>query len=238
MNAMTFLTIPSSAVLLEIIQGSLVWIAFIISGGGIIAQSFRLLKMTRKQAMPQLSSNAQYASQTAATAKNVWRHRLSVLKISILETNPAMATVSFIFHVCLFMAPMFLLAHNILLDLAFEVSFVSFSEKMSDSMTVVIIACGFFFFLRRIFVRRVRIITTVYDYMFLFIAVSPFLTGFLAYHHIFNYHLMIVLHILSGELMLVMLPFSKFFHMIFFFISRFMIISEHSMGSPKRLWQY
>jgi len=105
-------------------------------------------------------------------------------------------------------------------------------------MTMIVLVCGLVFFMRRLLLRRVRIISTGYDFILLFVAIAPFLTGFLAYHHVFNYNMMIILHILSGELILVMIPFSKFFHMVFFFISRFMIISEHSLGNPKRSWQY
>ena len=47
------------------------------------------------------------------------------------------------------------------------------------------------------------------------------LTGYLAYHHaLLPYTAMLALHILSVELLLVLLPFSKLAHMITFAISR------------------
>jgi len=67
----------------------------------------------------------------------------------------------------------------------------------------------------------------------------PFLSGLLAHHHLLlEYNQMILVHMAAGELMLIMIPFSKFFHMIFFFFGRFFIVNEYSLGAPKRSWQY
>ncbi|MCK5099394.1 MAG: hypothetical protein KAR45_14900, partial [Desulfobacteraceae bacterium] len=109
---------------------------------------------------------------------------------------------------------------------------------VTDIMTKFVLAGALMFFMRRLLLRRVRIISTVYDYLLLLVAVAPFVTGFMMHHHVLNYNTIILLHILFGELMLVMIPFSKFFHMVFFFISRFMIVSEHSLGNPKRSWHF
>ena len=238
MNLTAFLTIPSNTVLLDFIGGPMVWLSFIIFGLGLIVQTFRLLNLTQKKETRRLAPDKEFVPQTALSKRECFFRRLAFLKITVLGSNSCLVTVSFLFHVCLFITPIFLMAHNILMDTSLGFSFVSFSEKTSDIMTMIVLACGLFFLLRRIIVRRVRIITTAYDYVLLFIVVAPFLTGLLAYHQIFNYNIMIILHILSGELMLVMIPFSKFFHMVFFFVSRFMIISEYSMGTPKRSWQF
>ena len=47
-----------------------------------------------------------------------------------------------------------------------------------------------------------------------------FLSGFLASHQWGPYRPILILHIISGELLLVILPFSKLGHMMFFGISR------------------
>jgi hypothetical protein len=47
---------------------------------------------------------------------------------------------------------------------------------------------------------------------------------------------MIFLHILSGEIMLITLPFTRLGHMIFFFLYRFMIGSEYSFARGTRTW--
>jgi hypothetical protein len=70
------------------------------------------------------------------------------------------------------------------------------------------------------------------------LVIAPFLTGFLAHEAIYDYNILIFLHILSAEILLILIPFSKFFHMVFFFIGRFLVINEHSLGTPNRSWQF
>jgi nitrate reductase gamma subunit len=84
---------------------------------------------------------------------------------------------------------------------------------------------------------RVKAITTWSDYLFLSLAAAPFVTGFFAYHEVFeNYRLIISLHILSGELMLMTVPFTKFVHMIYSVIIRLTVVSEYSLGRGNRTW--
>jgi hypothetical protein len=44
------------------------------------------------------------------------------------------------------------------------------------------------------------------------------------------------LHILSGEAMLITLPFTKLGHMLFFFLYRFLIGNEYSFAKGARAW--
>jgi nitrate reductase gamma subunit len=105
-------------------------------------------------------------------------------------------------------------------------------------LTILVIAGGVFFLLRRIFLARVRAISTVYDYVVLLIATTPFITGFLAYHHFFDYDTVILLHILAGEIMLMAVPFTKLVHMPYFFINRFVLVHENTLGAGgSRTWR-
>ena len=238
MNMTAFLTIFSNTVFLDFIKGPMVWLSFIIFGLGLIVQTFRLLKLTQVKEARRFAPDEAFVPQTDLSGWERFTRYLAFRRGTVLGSNACLVLVSFIFHVCLVITPIFVLGHNVMLDISFGISLVSFPEQISDIMTRFVIAGGLLFFMRRLFLRRVRMISTVNDFILLFVAVAPFLTGFLAYHHIFNYNVMIVLHILCGELMLMLIPFSKFLHMVFFFISRFMIVSEHSMGNPKRSWQF
>lgn len=114
---------------------------------------------------------------------------------------------------------------------------VSLPENISHRLSLVVILCALVFLYRRIFLYRVRLITSFEDYLFLILAAIPFISGFLAYEQLFsNYKLVIGLHILSGELMLMAVPFTKFIHMIFLLIIRFKIDGEYSLGNGGRAW--
>src|SRR4030043_152500 len=140
------------------------------------------------------------------------------------------------FPVFLISVPIFLLGHNIVLDQSWGFSLWSLPESITDILTVVVLICAAFFLARRLFLARVRAITTTYDYVILLIAAAPFLTGYFAYHQWFNYDTVMTLHILAGEVMLITIPFSKLGHMLFFFLYRFLIGSEYSFAKGARAW--
>jgi nitrate reductase gamma subunit len=159
------------------------------------------------------------------------------LKLSIAGVNPFMTIVSIVFHVLLIFVPVFVLGHNILLDNAFGISMVSLPENVSDFLTGIVIFCTLIFLFRRLFLDRVKIITSYEDYFFLILAAAPFVTGYFAYHQVFlGYKLVISLHILSGELMLMAVPFTKFIHMIYIIIVRFNVAGEYSLGNARKNW--
>ena len=126
----------------------------------------------------------------------------------------------FIFHICLIFTPVFLLAHNVILKQRWGFSLWTIPEGVADIMTVAVIITGIFFILRRIALPEVRIITSAYDYIVVAIAVAPFITGFLAYHLAPGYSFWLIAHIISGEVMLVAIPFTKLSHFVLFFMSR------------------
>lgn len=225
--------------LMQILQGPMAWVAFFIFLGGTIGQTIRLSRMTRKTEPVKINFAANPRRTKKISGWRRWLPYIAQLKTTMLGTSPILSTVSIIFHICLFITPIFLMGHNVLIEAAVGIPLPYFSEHVSDILTLIVIFCGLFFLLRRLLLRRVRAITTPYDFILLFIAIFPFLTGFLSHHHLLlDYKLMIMLHIISGELMLIMIPFSKFFHMIFFFFGRFFIVNEYSLGAPKRTWQY
>ena len=73
---------------------------------------------------------------------------------------------------------------------------------------------------------EVKFLTSTSDYVILAIVAAPFVTGFWTYHQWPGYQLSGILHILSGEIMLVAIPFTRLSHMIFFPFTRGYIGSE------------
>ena len=126
----------------------------------------------------------------------------------------------FVFHICLLITPVFLMGHNVLLLERWGFSLPTLPEGVADAMTLALILAAAFIILRRIALPEVRILTKPYDFLVLAIAVAPFLTGFIAYHQVGNYDFWIVAHVLSGEIMLVAIPFTKLSHFLLFFLSR------------------
>ncbi len=112
----------------------------------------------------------------------------------------------------------------------------SLPEGFTDAVTLLVILCCVIFLLRRVALRDVNFLTDASDYAVLLIAAAPFITGFLAYHNIGSYHFWIILHILSGEIMLVAIPFTKLRHMIYAVFTRAYIGSEFGKVRHARDW--
>ena len=91
--------------------------------------------------------------------------------------------------------------------------------------------------MRRLILPRVQAISSVADYVLLGCVMAPFLTGFCAYHQWFDYKTVITLHLLAGNLMLIVLPFTKIGHMVFFFFVRLCISSEFGPSRGSREWK-
>jgi nitrate reductase gamma subunit len=92
-------------------------------------------------------------------------------------------------------------------------------------MTLIFLAIALFFLLRRIFSADIRLISGCADYFLLIITALPFLTGYFLTHGTldsvgFLGDNMTLIHMLSGELMLILIPFTKLSHFILFFFSR------------------
>ncbi|MBF0452653.1 MAG: hypothetical protein HQK75_18265 [Candidatus Magnetomorum sp.] len=239
----------------QFVGGPLVWFSLLVFIAGTIHQIHQFFTdFSKKKTIPQYQPPG-FKKQPSIGwfSKNAITTRIALIKqwfsrenrirnmamfraTNVFGIHPVFSWATLIFHVCLVITPLFVLAHNLLLDEALGISLFSWSETLTDSMTVVLLMCGAYFLYRRFFVRRVRAITSFYDYVMLFIAVAPFLTGFMAYHQIYDYQTMVILHILAGELMLIAIPYTKFAHMIYFFLQRLCVASEYSFGKGNRTW--
>ena len=149
---------------------------------------------------------------------------------------PIFYAVSYIFHICLFVAPLFLSAHIMVVSESIGVSWISINNTAADVMTFIVVVALIFFVLRRITQPEIKYLTTTSDYLLLILVCLPFLTGFLAYHQLFAYPQMLIAHIVTGEIMLILLPFSRLSHMIIAPLTRGYIGSEFANVRRARDW--
>jgi nitrate reductase gamma subunit len=156
---------------------------------------------------------------------------------TILGSNPVMASVSLLFHFLLFLAPLLLPAHNTLFDLTFRVSLPSLPERLVDWFTVVLLAAGGFFLLRRLLIPRARALTTARDWLVLGLVMAPFVTAYLAYHQVLDYRIVLATHMAVGELVIAAIPFTAIGHMPFILFARFFTSGEYAWKPGNRRWR-
>lgn len=207
------------------LTGPALWITFILFFGGLSVRLSYLYGLSRER------DRAFYDHMSFSWAMRSNLHWLVPLGSRSLRSQPVFSLVFFIFHVCLIGVPLFLLAHNMLWDEAFGIGVWSMPDVLADILTVILIGCAIFLFVRRLVRPEVRILTTLWDYTLLVLTTLPFVTGFLAYHQWGQYEAMIVLHVLFAEILLIIIPFSKLGHVILFFFTRAFIGFE--MGSRR-----
>ena len=136
------------------------------------------------------------------------------------RAKPIMTILFFTFHIGLVVTPIFLLAHNMILKERWGFSLPTLPEGIADGLTIAVMVAFVGLVVRRIALPEVRILTTAYDYLVLVITVLPFVTGYLASHQYAGSEFWLIFHIISGELFLVAIPFTKLSHFVLFFCSR------------------
>jgi nitrate reductase gamma subunit len=150
--------------------------------------------------------------------------------------HPYLTVATFAFHICLIVTPVFLLAHVILWEEAFDISWWTLPESAAQVMTLIVIAGCVFFLVRRLIRPEVQYVTSASDYLILAIVAAPFVTGFLAYYQWVDYQVIIILHILAGQVMLVAIPFTRLSHMMFSLFTRAYMGSEFGAVRHARDW--
>ncbi len=141
----------------------------------------------------------------------------------LISGNVIFSNASFLFHIGVIVLPIFLADHIVLWERFFGIDLPSISPLWADILTLLTLAMLMILLLNRIFVAKVRVISRSTDYWMLIIIMAPFLTGFMAAHPAFNplrWENMFLLHLLSAEILFVVIPFSKLSHIVLIFFDR------------------
>ena len=204
----------------QFVSGPLVWISALLFFGGCLFRLIQLLQMvSRKEPFIYTYMSLKYSLRSIL-------HWIVPFGTANWRLHPVLTVVTFAFHICLLAAPVFLLAHGILFQEAWNLPWPTLPDGAGDVMTVIVIAGAVFFLVRRITQPEVRFVTSTSDYVLLAIVAAPFVTGFIAYHQLFAYPWMMILHILAGEVMLVAIPFTRLVHMLLAPLTRAYMGSE------------
>ncbi|WP_020587680.1 TmcC family electron transfer complex membrane anchor subunit [Desulfobacter curvatus] len=215
---------------IDFIMGPMVWISFLIFFGGLgFKAGFFIRELKRKE-----SYIFSYLT-LFHSLRSIGAWLIPFFPVSTRK-NPFFYSISYLFHLLLFAVPIFLSAHVVLVQEAFNISWPVFDDHIADTMTVVVIIALIFFGGRRIMVPDVKFLTSPTDFLLIAVVLLPFFTGFLAYHQFFAYRWVMIVHILCGEFMLIMIPFSRFSHMVFAAFTRAYTGSEFGNVRHARDW--
>jgi len=213
----------------ELVRGPMAWLALIFFIVGSFYRIIVLLFTGKKENVLDPSRNFKDAARSVL-------HGLMPFGSTYMRRQPLLTVITIVFHLCVVILPVFLLAHVVLWYESWQIMWWSLPDLLADIMTIGVILACIYFLGRRLLIPEVKQVTRRSDFVLLGIILLAFLTGFLAYHQWGPYRPILILHIFSSEILLVALPFSKLGHMLFFVFSRAYMGSEYGKVLKARDW--
>ena len=216
--------------LYRLATGPLAWAAFIIFIGGCLFRLIHLIALVHRK------EKFIYAYMSLKFSLRSIIHWLAPFATVNWRLHPWLTIVTFSFHICLLATPIFLLAHIVLWDEVWNVSWWALPDWLAIVMTLIVIGGCLFFCIRRRVTPEVAYVTSASDYAILALVAAPFVTGLIAYFQWFDVRLFTLLHVLSGEAMLVAIPITRISHMLFAPLTRAYMGSEFGAIRHAKDW--
>jgi len=127
------------------------------------------------------------------------------------------SVLSILFHIGLIVVPIFLFAHIQLWKESVGVSWIALPYKWAFWLTISTIVFSISLFIGRLSIKQARALSRMQDYLWLLLLLIPFMTGFICANFNINspsYQFFMLVHVLSGDLIFILIPFSKIAHCV------------------------
>jgi len=194
----------------EFLTGPMAWIAFSIFIGGSLHSLARMFLLIHKKERHIYS----YMS-LKYSLRSILRWSLP-FGTRNMRMHPGMTIATFAFHFCVMAGPVFIASHVVMWEEEWNINFFYvIPDYIGEVMAAIVIVSSLFFVWRRLFLKEVKFVTSASDFVILAIVAAPFITGFLAWRQWGNYPILLLSHILSGEILLMCIPFTRLSHMLF-----------------------
>lgn len=213
----------------EFVSGPLVWIAFIVFVSGMVYQFVTMLRSAKKDKVIYPYMSLKYSLRSLF-------HWMIPFASRNMRARYEVTIVTFLFHICLILVPIFLLAHIAMFEFAWGLKWGALSQVAGTYMTIIVVLASLFFLIRRLMMPEIQFVTYPSDYLLLAIAAAPFFTGLAANQQWFDYQTTVVVHMITGSVMLMVIPFTRLSHMLFFPFTRAYMGSEFGAVRNAKDW--
>lgn len=132
--------------------------------------------------------------------------------------QPYVTVAFFLFHLGVVITPLFLAGHMVVMREALGFSLPALSVGLGDFLSVCGVVGAIMLLLRRVALPEVRFLSNWQDWTLLALCLFVMGSGMMARYGMGSSW--ILWHIFSGELVLVLAPFTKLSHIVLFFMSR------------------
>jgi len=141
----------------------------------------------------------------------------------IFREVPVLSIASLVFHVGLIVTPIFLADHVYLWSRSVGIALPALSPGVADLLTIMTLVAAATLVFVRIVRPAARMLSRFGDYLLLVILAVPFATGWFAAHPAgapLSYETLMLLHVLSADLIFVLVPTTKLAHVVLFPFAR------------------
>jgi len=124
---------------------------------------------------------------------------------------------SIFFHIGLIIVPIFLFAHISLWKSSVGISWIALPFQWAFWLTLITILFAVALFISRLVNKTTKALSKKQDYLWLILLLIPFISGFICANININpsgYQFFMLVHILSGGLIFILIPFSKIAHCV------------------------
>lgn len=131
--------------------------------------------------------------------------------------RPIYSSISFLFHAGIIAVPLLLASHILLWRDAVGFGWPALPQELANWLTLLVIVAGLGLFFGRVMDSRSRKVSRFQDYLWPLLIVTPFATGYIASNAVIGpltYQQMMLLHVYAGDLILLMIPFTKLAHCV------------------------
>ena len=141
----------------------------------------------------------------------------------MIKGTVVFSSLSIIFHAALILVALLLTDHIVLWEGFLGIGLPEIGRAFADALTIIVMASILGLLACRIFIKRLRAMSMTSDYYLLILIFLPVMFGFMAGHpgvNPFTWELAMLLHLLSAELLFVVIPFCKLAHIVLYFFDR------------------
>jgi len=189
-------------------------IATVILIAGVVIRVLEILLLGRKANL----AEAKGSEMTSGLRTVVTR---SVPDASTFKRSTFTIVAGYIFHIGLFITIFLYAPHILLIKDIIGFGWPSLPSAMVDAVAVFSIIALLAILAHRFNNKVLRYLTNFEDLLVWFVTIAPLVTGYLAFHRIgMSGSMMLGIHILSVELLMVLLPFTKLTHTFTLFMAR------------------
>jgi nitrate reductase gamma subunit len=134
-----------------------------------------------------------------------------------LKSQLVFSLTSVFFHAAVLVVALFLGGHIALWARGLGISWPAIPNELADALTIVGLVTAAALVLERATARSARALSRFQDYAIPMVIAAPLASGFLAMHpalNPFSFEATLLVHILSGDLIFVLIPFTKLSHVV------------------------